>query len=184
MAKKLLILMVIMILAVSSIAAESDGPSTFDFGLLNYYRISNIADQDFATYTPGLRFEGHITPWFGIGTDIILDAPFAGVSGVYDFYVTTDLTFRGVIGFFEPFFAIGPAYKAQLVTGGNSSLDGDVKYSARAGFDFNITDIFTAGLEGKLILENIDGIVDGTPALADVDWLDATYVGITLKIKL
>lgn len=181
MKKTIIVGIVIALLAVSAITAAS--PSTFDFGLLNYYRLSDLSETDFTPYTPGLRFEGHITPWFGVGTDVLLDAPFEGSGDIYTFLITTDLTVRAALGFFEPFFGFGPAYQLQL-DGGTASLAADVAYNARAGFDFNITDLFTLGIEAKLLLEHLPLLVEGTSTFADVDWMESTFVGLGVKLKL
>ncbi len=181
MKRILIISIVITLLAVTGISAAS--PSTFDFGVLNLYRLSDLTETDFTPYTPGLRFEGHITPWFGVGTDILLDAPFEGSGDIYTFLMTTDLTVRATLGFFEPFFGIGPAYQLVL-DGGSATLAADVAYNARAGFDFNITDIFTLGVEGKLLLEDLPSLVSDPSSFADVDWMESTFVGIGLKVKL
>ncbi len=177
MKKRIMILVIVALLAIGAVSAAT--PSTFDFGLLNYYRISSIQDQDFGTYTPGLRLEGHILPWFGLGADVIMLAPFDG-SDIYSFLVSTDLTFRANIGFFEPYLGIGPAYYATLASG-DFDLINDVAYNARLGFDFNITDLFTVGVEGKLLL---DGLQNEASAFEGKDWLDSTMVGLTLKAKL
>ncbi|MBN2860744.1 MAG: hypothetical protein JXK93_10820 [Sphaerochaetaceae bacterium] len=181
MKKTIIVGIVIALLAVSAVNAAS--PSTFDFGVLNYYRLSDLSETDFTPYTPGLRFEGHITPWFGVGTDVLLDAPFEGSGDIYTFLMTTDLTVRATLGFFEPFFGFGPAYKLVL-DGGSAALAADVAYNARAGFDFNITDVFTLGVEAKLLLEHLPLLVDGTNAFADVDWMESTFVGLGVKLKL
>ncbi len=178
--KKLGITVLMIIIVMSSLFAAT--PSKFDVGVLNYYKIQDLADTDFATYTPGVRFEGHITPWFGLGFDALLEEPFAGTgtSGVYNFVATTDITFRVPLGFFEPYIALGPAYTFTISDAG-FDLDADVACSGRAGFDFNITPIFTLGVEGKLVLNHIPVIV--TDGFSTVDWLDSTYVGLTLKAK-
>ena len=177
--KRLIVILVICITVGTAFAAT---PSVFDVGILNYYKIQNVIDQDFGAYTPGVRLESHITSWFGLSTDVLLQAPFAAGStaGTYNLIGTTDVSFRAPLGFFEPFLAFGPAYVV-TVTSSGVDLAADVSYSARAGFDFNITPILTLGLEGKAIVNHLPGIIDGS--IVSVDWLDATYVGLTIKAK-
>ena len=174
--KKWVLTILVIVIITSSLFAAT--PSKFDIGVLNYYKIQDIADTDFAAYSPGLRFEGHITPWFGLGLDGLLQTPFTGTSGVYNILATTDITFRVPVGFFEPYLALGPAYRLTVSDAG-ASLTADVIYSGRIGFDFNITPIFTVGVEGKVLLDHIPNIIDGTA----IDWLDSTHVGLTLKAK-
>ncbi len=176
--KKWFITILMILLVVGSLSAAT--PSVFDVGVLNYYKIQNLIDTDFTPYTPGVRMEAHIRPWFGLGLDTILDKPFSQASGDYVIVATTDVSFRAPLGFFEPFLAIGPAYTV-TISGGAVALAANVSYSARAGFDFNITPVFTIGAEGKLIVNNLTNIVEN--GFASVDWLDSTYVGITLKAK-
>lgn len=175
-------IIVIMIICVTMGTVFAATPSVFDVGILNYYKIQNLVDQDFASYTPGVRLETHITPWFGLGADVLLEAPFAAgaPAGTYNFIGTTDVSFRASLGFFEPFLAVGPAYQV-TVDSTSVTLTTDVSYSARAGFDFNITDILTVGAEGKLIVNDLPGLIDGS--VTSVDWLDATYVGLSIKAK-
>ncbi len=178
MKKRIIVILVIAILSVTAVGAAS--PSTFDFGILNYYRVSDLADQEFSGYTPGIRLEGHITPWFGLGADVILQQPFVDSSSVYSFLLTTDVTFRTVVGFFEPYLGLGPAYLATLDSG-DFDLLSNVAYNARAGFDFNITDMYTLGIEGKLLVGDLQ---TESSAFDTIDWLEATMVGVNLKIKL
>lgn len=178
--KKLGITILMVIIVMSSLFAAT--PSKFEVGVLNYYKIQDLADTEFTTYTPGIRFVGNLTPWFGLGLETLLEEPFVdtGTSGVYNFVATTDVNFRVPLGFFEPFLAFGPVYTFSISDAG-FGLDADVAYSGRVGFDFNITPVFTLGLEGKLVLVHIPNIIDGTQA---IDWLDSTYVGLTLKVKI
>jgi hypothetical protein len=157
-------------------------PSVFDVGVLNYYKIQDLIDQDFTSYTPGVRLEAHVTPWFGFSTDVLLETPFAtgGTSGTYNLVGTTDVSVRASLGFFEPFLAIGPAYMITIDPSG-VDLTNDISYSARAGFDFNITQMLTVGAEGKLVMNHIPGLIDGS--IVSVDWLDSTYVGLSIKAK-
>lgn len=165
------------IIIMGSLSAAT--PSVFDVGVLNYYKIQSLADTDFASYTPGLRLEAHIVPWFGLGLDALIETPFVD-NGSFDILATTDITFRAPIGFFEPYIALGPAYRI-AITSGAVALTKDVAYSARAGFDFNITSIFTIGAEAKLVVDDLPGIIAGTAGT--IDWLDSTLVGLTLKAK-
>ncbi len=174
--KKLGITILMIIIVMSSLFAAT--PSKFDVGVLNFYKIQNVIDTEFEAYTPGIRLEGHITPWFGLGLDALLDSPFSG-GGDPNLVLTTDIAFRASLGFFEPYIALGPAYSVVFADSG-VTLDRDVMYSGRVGFDFNITSIFTVGVESKLILRHLDAVIDGSQ---EVDWLESTYVGLTLKAK-
>lgn len=174
--KRLGITILLIVIILSSVFAAS--PSKFDIGILNYYSIQDIADTEFTAYTPGVRLEGHITPWFGLGLDALLEKPFESPSGVYRIIATTDVSFRAPLGFFEPYIALGPTYILQIDSG--VELFSNVAYSGRVGFDFNITPIFTVGVEGKLLLDDLSGLIDGSYS---IDWLDSTFVGLTLKAK-
>lgn len=168
------ILMIIIIM--SSVFAAT--PSTFDVGVLNYYLIQDLADTEFAAYSPGVRLEGHITPWFGLGFDTIFYRPFVDSPSSVILIATTDISFRAPLGFFEPYIALGPTYILNIDSG--VDLYPFVAYSGRVGFDFNITPIFTVGVEGKLLLDDLAGLIDGSYS---IDWLDSTFVGLTLKAK-
>ncbi|MDD3822310.1 MAG: hypothetical protein PHR90_10150 [Sphaerochaetaceae bacterium] len=176
--KIMIIAAFILVLSVGVVSAEV--PSVFEVNVLNYYTIQDLADTDFATYTPGVRMALFITEWFGLSGEALLLEPFSGVLPNYSLLVTTDLVFRWPLGFFEMFGALGPAYDLTVNSGG-ITLPAKVKYSGRIGFDFNITPLFCVGIEAKHLLPDLSGLVAGTQGF---DLLGDTFVGLGLKLKL
>lgn len=154
-------------------------PSICDVGLVSSYRIQDLSEMDIAAYTPALRGQLFITPWFGLSGDVALDSPFASSSDSYTFLVSADIALRWPLGFFEPYFALGPTYKVNL-TDSDIAVANAVLGNARAGFDFNITNMFAVGVEGNLVFPDL------TVAVSSLDgqyFLDNTFVGVVCKAR-
>jgi anaerobic C4-dicarboxylate transporter len=91
------------------------------------------------------------------------------------------LVFRWPLGFFEPYVALGPAYRIELING-DPALPEVIPYGARVGFDFNITPVLALGIEGKHLIPNLPDLV-GTSATG-FDLTGDTHVGLVVKAKL
>jgi hypothetical protein len=181
--KSLVIIILFVVLFTGILGAKSDGPSTFDMGLISYYRLSDITETNFAAYTPALRLQVNITDWFGLSAETMYEFPLDTVT-THRLTLTTDMVFRLPIGFFEPFLALGPGYLVTIDQDSTFEFVNSVIYNFRAGFDFNITDVFTLGIEGNLL---IPSMVDFFTNLATLDgpyFMENTLVAIGLKVKL
>ncbi|MFA5603018.1 MAG: hypothetical protein WDA21_04775 [Bacilli bacterium] len=177
-AKILIITIVLLIVCVGTVVA--DIPSVFEINLLNYYTIQDLAETSFARYTPGVRMAFFITEWFGLAGDIIMPAPFDGSGLGYALILSTDLVFRFPLGSFDIYAGFGPAYDVVLADGTGALLKNHVNYSARLGFDFNITPVFALGIEANQVV-NLDGLISGSTTY---DAMRDTYVGLAIKVKL
>jgi hypothetical protein len=176
--KVLIIAIVLLMISVGFISADT--PSVFEINVLNYYTIQDLADTSFARYTPGVRMAFFITEWFGLAGDIIMPTPFDTTGPGYAFILSTDLVFRLPLGFFEIYTGFGPAYDVGLADESPVPLKPHVNYSARLGFDFNITPVFALGIEANQIV-NLDGLLSGATTY---DAMRDTYVGLGIKVKL
>jgi hypothetical protein len=185
MRNRLSIIFLVLILMFSvSLSAEAVKPSVFDFDVMNYYKISDLVGQNFAAYTPGVRMQVNITNWFGLSAEVICPLPADTAVGPYRFTLATDLVLRLPLGFFEPFLAMGPAYVLDLTPPGVFDFDDTVHFNVRTGFDINFNSWFALGFEAKL---PVYGVEEFFLNLADVDgawFVENTYVGIGLKVKL
>jgi hypothetical protein len=121
-----------------------------------------------------------ITEWFGLAGDIIMPTPFDTTGPGYAFILSTDLVFRLPLGFFEIYTGFGPAYDVGLADESPVPLKPHANYSARLGFDFNITPVFALGIEANQIV-NLDGLLSGATTY---DAMRDTYVGLGIKVKL
>jgi len=175
------LVIVALIVCVFSGTAMAASPSIFDLGLVNTYTIQDLADTDFAAYTPGLRATFYVNSWFGISSDVFLSTPFVdGGLEPMNFLLFTDLVMRAPLGFFEPYLAIGPSYQLTL-NSGTVTLASLVSYSARVGFDFNITPVFALGIEGMHTVSDLSNLIDGS---ADFDLMNDTQAALVIKLKL
>lgn len=177
--KIIILLALLMVLGIGSVFAEV--PSLFEINLLNYYSVEDLSESQFTNYTPGVRFAGFITKWFGLSADVILEAPFAEASPTnYHLLLATDAVVRAPLGFFEMYVAAGPAY-GFTISEDNFVVDNKVKLNARVGFDFNITPLLSVGVEGAYILGDLASLVSGA---SEFEPKAETFVGIGLKLKL
>lgn len=175
------LMVIALILCIVGGFAVAATPSVFDLGLVNYYTVDDLMETDFAAYTPGLRASFYVNSWFGLSGDVFLTAPFAeGGLEAMNFLLSTDLVFRAPLGFFEPYLAIGPSYQLTLGEGALSLAEA-VLYSARVGFDFNITPVFALGVEGMHLI-NVGALIADSSTFVD-DVLANTSVGLVLKAK-
>jgi hypothetical protein len=175
------LVIIALIVCVFSGTAMAANPSVFDLGLVNTYTIQDLADTDFATYTPGLRATFYVNSWFGISGDVFLTTPFVeGGMEPLNFLLSTDLVVRAPLGFFEPYLAIGPSYFLELDSGA-LTLAAQVPYSARVGFDFNITPVFALGIEGIHMIPNLSNLIAGTE---DFDLMNNTQAALVIKLKM
>lgn len=158
----------------------ADTPSVFEINLLNYYAIEDLADTSFSRYSPGLRMAFFITEWFGLAGDIIMPAPFDSSGSGHALILSTDLVFRLPLDFFEIYAGFGPAYDVVLADDTGKPLKKHVNYSARLGFDFNITPVFALGIEANQII-NLGDLISGDTTY---DAMRDTYVGLGIKVKL
>lgn len=173
------LVIIALIVCVFSGTAMAASPSIFDLGLVNTYTIQDLADTDFAAYTPGLRATFYVNSWFGISGETLVATPFAGAT-TWEFLISTDLVMRAPLGFFEPYFALGPYYSLILSDAG-VNLQELVSYRARVGFDFNITPVFALGIEGMHMVSNLSDLIDGT---ASFDLMNDTRAALLIKLKL
>lgn len=178
MKKRVLFIVTILLIALVA-SAFAATPSLFEIGLLNYYKLQDLTDSDFAAYTPGLRASVYINNWFGLSGDAILSAPFNVTGDEYTINLSGDIVFRAPLGFFEMYGAFGPIYTLQ-VSADDIALEAKVNYSGRIGFDFNITPIFGIGVEALHVVSDIPALING----AEYDLMGSTYVGVTAKLKL
>lgn len=174
-------LVIVLIFLVVGTVAMAATPSIFEVGLVNSYAIQDLVDTNFASYSPSIRMAFYINEWFGLSTDVLLQDPFDSPSDLYAFYIATDLVFRWPLGFFEPYVALGPAYRIELING-DPALPEVIPYGARVGFDFNITPVLALGIEGKHLIPNLPDLV-GTSATG-FDLTGDTHVGLVVKAKL
>lgn len=181
--KSLVIIIVLLVLFSGNLVAKSDGPSTFDMGLISYYRLSDITETNFAAYTPALRLQVNITDWFGLSAETMYEFPLDTVT-THRLTLTTDMVFRLPIGFFEPFLALGPGYLVTIDQDSTFEFVNSVIYNFRAGFDFNITDVFTLGIEGNLLIPSMVDFFTNLAALDGPYFMENTLVAIGLKAKL
>lgn len=179
MRTKVLIIAIVLLVVTAGIVS-ADTPSVFEMNVMNYYSIKDLADTEFARYTPGLRMAFFVTEWFGLSGEVIMPAPFDTTGAGYAFILSTDLIFRLPLGFFEMYMGLGPAYDLLLGLDAPPLVD-QVRYSARAGFDFNITPVFALSVEANHIVTNLSSVIDG---VSPMDWLGDTYVGLGIKLKL
>lgn len=179
--KAITVVTIVLIFCGGMVAADT--PSVFDVGLVNYYSISDLSETDFEAYTPGVRMQVNITPWFGLSGDVVWDQPIVDVpDDVYNFSLAADVAVRWPLGFFEPYFALGPAYRFVL-DDEEFTMEPIVMANARAGFDFNITPVFTLGVEASLYVPDLEEVVAGTQTLNADYFMDNTYVGLSFKGK-
>jgi hypothetical protein len=185
MRKKLSIILLVLILVSSVSLSAAAKPSVFDFDIMNYFKLGEIAAQDFTGYTPGVRMQVNITSWFGLSAEVMCPLPADFAVGPYDATLTTDLVLRLPLGFFEPFLALGPAYTISLdPVAGIVDLDSVVHYNVRTGFDINFNNWLALGFEAKLPFYDLDTLFADL-TVVDGPWLMAnTYVGLGLKFKL
>ncbi len=176
--KVLIIAIVLLVICVGTVAADT--PSVFEINILNYYTIQDLADTSFVRYTPGVRMGFFITDWFGLAGDIIIPTPFDASGTGYPITLSTDLVFRFPLDFFEITLGFGPAYDLVIADDSGAPLKSHVNYSARLGFDFNITPVFALGIEANQII-NLDGLFSGS---ITYDAMRDTYVGLGIKVKL
>lgn len=177
-AKVLIIAIVLLVISAGIVSADT--PSVFEMNVMNYYSIKDLSDTEFARYTPGLRMAFFVTEWFGLSGEVIMPAPFDTTGPGYAFILSTDLVFRLPLGFFEMYLGFGPAYDVAISDESGLPLKNHVNYSARAGFDFNITPVFALGVEANQIV-NLDGLISGS---VTYDAMRDTYVGLGIKLKL
>jgi esterase/lipase superfamily enzyme len=175
--KQVLVVAIILLIVGGIVVAAT--PSIFEMGLVNSYSISDISESEFSAYTPGVRMTFYVNEWFGLSGEALLIRPFVdGLSlGTSLFYISTDLVFRWPLGFFEPYFALGPTYSVRL--GETSPLSESILYNAKVGFDFNITPVFALGAEAGYVA-NLGNILNNQ---AEIDLMQST-VGLVLKLKL
>ncbi len=185
MRKRLSIILLVLILVCSASLSAAAKPSVFDFDIMNYFKLGEIAAQDFTGYTPGVRMQVNITHWFGLSTEVMCPLPVDFAAGPYDATLTTDIVLRLPLGFFEPFLALGPAYKLSIdPVAGLVDLDPTVHYNVRTGFDINFNSWLALGFEAKLPCYDLDTLFNDL-TVVDGPWLMAnTYVGLGLKFKL
>lgn len=176
--KVMVVAVVLLLLCAQVVMAEV--PSIFEVNLLNYYSLKDISEGSYAAYTPGLRAALFITSWFGMSADVVMPTPFDLDGGDYSFLLNTDLIFRWPLGFFEMYGAIGPSYEVTYDQT-NATLQPFVKYNGRVGFDFNLTPIFSVGVEGVYLFNDLSSLIDGT---SELNPLSDTLIGIGLKVKL
>jgi hypothetical protein len=177
--KRIMIILIVLVIATGMLFAEI--PSIFEAGLVSTYTIQDLADTQFANYTPAVRAAFYITEWFGLSGEIMLLQPFNSPASTFTSYLATDLVFRWPLGFFEPYLALGPAY-AIVYTGGSLSLPEQIPYRARVGFDFNVMPVLAIGIEAAHLIPNIPDLV-GSSATG-FDFMNNTHVGLVIKAKL
>lgn len=170
----------ILLLIVCVSAATGETPSVFEINVLNYYTIQDLADTEFSRYTVGGRLSFFITQWFGLAGDIIIPTPFDSAGDGFPLILSTDLVFRLPLGLFEIVAGFGPTYDVVFNDSSGDILKNHVNYSARLGFDFNITPVFALGLEANHIV-NLGSLISGDTSY---DAMRDTYVGLGLKVKL
>lgn len=177
MHKKIMVVVLLVMMMVGGVATAAT-PSVFEAGLVNSYSLQDFADTDFANYTPGVRMTFYITEWFGLSGEVLVDAPFgSGSFEIGDMFVSTDLTLRWPLGFFEPYFGVGPTYRIGIVNPGSPhEVIEELYYNARVGFDFNITPVFGLGVEAQYTHDLGD--------LVTFDYMTNTKTNLLLKVKL
>lgn len=157
-----------------------DNPSVFEINLLNYYAIQDLADTSFGRYSPGARMAFFVTDWFGLSGDIILPNPFDSTSPGYGVILSTDFFFRYHHEVVDIYVGLGPAYDLVLADSTGKPLKGNVNYSVRLGFDYNITPVFALGIEANHIVQ-LDGLISGD---VTYDAMRDIYLGLALKVKM
>ena len=184
MRKRLSIILLVLILVCSASLSAAATPSVFDFDIMNYFKLGEIAAQDFTGYTPGVRMQVNITRWFGLSAEVMCPLPDDFATGEYVSTLTTDIVLRLPLGFFEPFLALGPAYVVTFTPPGLFDLNEFSHYNVRTGFDINFNNWLALGFEAKLPIYNLEQFFLNL-ATVDGPWLMAnTYVGLGLKFKL
>ncbi len=184
-AKVLIMAIILSVASVGTVAADSntvtrDNQSVFEINLLNYYAIQDLADTSFSRYTPGARMAFFITDWFGLSGDIILPNPFDSGSPGYGVILSTDFFFRYHHKVVDIYAGLGPAYDVVLADSTGKPLKGNVNYSVRLSFDYNITPVFALGVEANHIVQ-LDGLISGD---VTYDAMRDIYLGIALKVKM
>ncbi|MFA5513448.1 MAG: outer membrane beta-barrel protein [Sphaerochaetaceae bacterium] len=175
--QKKIFLVLVLLLVLSIGATFAATPSTFEIGLLNYYSLSDLAETEFANYTPGLRATLFLKNWFGLSGDALIRAPFTGATP-YNLILSGDLVIRWPAGLVEPYIAFGPAYDFVIDEDG-VSLPKTIRLGGRLGVDFNITSILSVGVEANHIVSDLSDVIDG----GAYDFMGDTFVGITVKAK-
>lgn len=176
---KLMLVMLVVLLVVGGVVGAAV-PSIFEAGLVSSYTIEALADTEFATYSPAVRLGFYVNEWFGISGEALLVSPFSESSDTYRFLLSTDLVFRWPLGFFEPYLGIGPTYDVQITSGDFSFME-KILYSARVGFDFNITPVLALGVEANHIIPDLPNLL-ASPE--NFDLMANTHIGLVVKAKL
>jgi hypothetical protein len=183
MLKKFTVVLVIVVLfcATPLVAKEA---SVFDIGIINAYRITDIAALDYQAYVPSLRLQAYVAPWFGIAVGGTYDY-LAYTDSVHRVYVSTDAVVRAPLGMFEPYLAIGPVFLLKFPNTVDPTPVAAYTYHARLGFDVYLNDWLAIGLEGDLLLPDVKNFVSSI-AGATIDgtyFMDNVVAGIAIKAK-
>jgi hypothetical protein len=179
MRRKQMLVLLIVLLVIGGVVGAAI-PSMFEASLISSYTIEDLADTDFAAYSPGVRLGFYVNEWFGLSGEALLVSPFAESTDTYRFILSTDLVFRWPLGFVEPYLGIGPSYDVRI-TSGDIDFMREILYSARLGFDFNITPVLALGVEAQHIIPDLPGLL-ASPGNFDV--MKNTHIGLIVKAKL
>lgn len=176
--KALLVVLVLMVAMTASVFAASTG----SIGLVNYGSLADFESGDSNAYIPGLRGEFFLSDYLGVSVDAMLLESWPDYD-VYWMLYMFDAVARLPLGFIEPYFAVGPSYFGVIADGETELAEESFGFNTRGGFDINILDSLSVGVEANFFVDDLEYFFDNIGDYFSEEGLENSLIGVTLKWK-